>query len=320
MKYLTAYNTIIGSTIKSIPLAIAVERALIDDDTRNSNMGIKPINDIKPIGLIGNNNAIINIPFIPYPLLVKTNTSEYLVNDYRPYTVALDSIDNHTGDNYRIRNKIEFDLNYHKQILSLNWLSDQQTKFMESGLRFAGHIYCIIMSEILTQRFNLDFGQQVAIQVITNFYYISLFSDNDTTDYEYIEKCIIKIASQLNIDTGSVDKIISPIKRPINNLNELAVVIVDQINDTKLKGLNAGVIINLLSRIWYGFNASSQISVALEYPPLWIAMVYAAINEKTYKHTKIAQVNDRLKRSRENRETFISNYMELINNSINHTI
>ena len=75
-----------------------------------------------------------------------------------------------------------------------------------------------------------------------------------------------------------------------------------------LAEFNLAMLLTLIRNTWYWNNAKDVIATALEYPPAWIAIVYAAMTEKTYKNSPVYKLIEiQAKRSR-NVEEFRLNY------------
>jgi hypothetical protein len=62
---------------------------------------------------------------------------------------------------------------------------------------------------------------------------------------------------------------------------------------------------------WYGTNAKEIISVALEHPPTWAAIVFTALNERTFKNSMIYKIAERFGK-RGASDEFIDSYISLV--------
>ena len=47
---------------------------------------------------------------------------------------------------------------------------------------------------------------------------------------------------------------------------------------------------NALGNSWFGSNKTELISVALEHPPTWVAMIYTAVNDRGYRKSQIGAI------------------------------
>lgn len=82
--------------------------------------------------------------------------------------------------------------------------------------------------------------------------------------------------------------------------------------NNRLQAFEEGILVNLLIASWFGTNAREMIAVALEHPPTWIALVYAAFTEKSYKNTVISKIAYRYLGSKGEND-FVRSLVSLIN-------
>jgi hypothetical protein len=78
-------------------------------------------------------------------------------------------------------------------------------------------------------------------------------------------------------------------------------------------------LLTIVRNSWFGTNAKDYIAVALEHPPTWMAIVYTAIVERTYKNSMIYRVAEKAGK-RGGAEEFIKNYTALVKEHTKATV
>jgi hypothetical protein len=83
--------------------------------------------------------------------------------------------------------------------------------------------------------------------------------------------------------------------------------------NVRLAKFNSAILLSVMANSWYGTNAKEIISISLEHPPTWIALVYTALSEKTFKSSAIFKAADRLGK-RGVADQFMMAYTSLVKN------
>ena len=100
-----------------------------------------------------------------------------------------------------------------------------------------------------------------------------------------------------------------------NNINDFVAAIKVALENPRLNNFNTVVLLTLVRNTWYGNNAKDYISISLEHMPTWLAIVYTALNEKTYKSSMVYKIREKIKKA-SNLDTYIKSYEDLVNKYI----
>lgn len=316
--YESAYSTLIGKNIINVPKTKKeVEKHLITDDLILVNhAGLQSDFAIIPVGLMGNCPAALSIPFFVNPLQVTLNHKNYILMDFRPFTVPTGKGCLYTD--VRVRSNTEFELAKDRLIFSLDWALKVQNPrgikepvtSIKTNFKFASFVFSKWISKLLTQRFNLYPDESLTVEIISNYYYQMLFEENDTIDHTTMEKFLIHTIKNTGAKADSIEKIFKQIG-PMSGVNDLCVNIARILENVKLEDLNSGLLITIVGNSWFGINSKELLGIALEYPPSFIPLVYNALKEKTYKHTYLATVANAYAKNKGVNE-FLSNYKAFI--------
>ena len=87
------------------------------------------------------------------------------------------------------------------------------------------------------------------------------------------------------------------------------------VENVRMKDFNLAMLLTLIRNSWYGLNAKDILSVALEHPPTWIAVVFATIADRTYKSSALFKVVES-QMKRHNSAEFELNCLEMVKTNI----
>lgn len=152
------------------------------------------------------------------------------------------------------------------------------------------------LSDLLTIRLNLTPDIQARVSVIVAYYYLCLFLEGN--DIEVPEDIKVRfgavIARATFVNIPDVYAIIDELPRMFNT-EDLIKALVAHSNTARFEKLSLAFLYTAVSGSWFGSNAREIISIALEHPPTWIALVYSAINERGYKNTSLGRIAQNMK-------------------------
>lgn len=140
-------------------------------------------------------------------------------------------------------------------------------------------------------------------------------------DYNFI---VTSIARYFGFKLDEVQYTLSDFQLEIpDNLDTFCKKIQTINENPKLKDLSAGLIMSMLFGSWLSsLNPRELIAVAVEYPPLFIMMMYRGLNERSFKKAKIADLTLRLLDTR-NQQSFsltIGRILNTYSNGANYLV
>lgn len=229
------------------------------------------------------------IPAFGHPLLVsfgKEQTDLFL--DMRPYG----KWDPH-NQRFNIRNEVEYNLQALRGRLNLIWMQESPTLLRDVS-QIATDVFASWVSENVVRRFAMDPQEQKTLAVYAAFFYQCLFVDSteELTD-PVRHRMAATIARATRIQAQEVLEVIDRFQTPLKGLGEFCQWMKDVTKSVRLTEMNPALLIQILGGTWFGSNARELVAVALEHPPTWIAILYSAYNERTYKHSGIATIAGR---------------------------
>lgn len=302
-----AYKTTIGSYSVTKPIENAIKEAIIRDGVSNYSMGVGEINGITPFFLTGYFPSESEIPLFTHPISIfNFQNKNYLCTDMRLYVRGSDSPN---IEEKNIKNKTEFVFNKSRAVLSLKWLAEGPAS-IKNGLQFAGTVFASWLSETISKAYALDFKDQTILAIVTSYYYQSLFYEESVFDDNIKEKMAIHTIKSTMAPSQLVLDIFDKMPK-IESLDDYCVAAIAAVENVRLKNFNVPMLLTMVRNSWYGTNSKDVISVALEHPPTWIAIVFAALNERTYRSSAVYRVAERLGK-RGNADEFAKAYATIV--------
>lgn len=308
--YKDSYQTTIGSAFNMKPVENAIKESFLMSGINNVSLNVKTDHAIKPVFILGSTDAESNIPLFTHPFLVSFKQETYLCTDLRLHVrkdVNADNVEN------SVKNLSEFNFCKSRGILNLIWVNDGINQ-IKNGLSFSSSVFTAWISDSIARAYALDYNDQTILAIITNFYYQTLFM----SDYELNEDTKQLMASHTIKITKAPSNLVFQVfdKLPkIKDINDYCDAVKDITGNIRLKDFNLAMLLTIIKNSWHGQNAKEIISVSLEHPPTWCAVVYAALNERTFSSSAIYRYADKLGK-RGASEEFLKSYVSMVKDVI----
>lgn len=245
-----------------------------------------------------------NVPPFAHPIEVDFGADrKRLVIDARGFSKIVQ------GTGSVITNRSEFNFAMIRAVLTNHMAMGSPKDLLTLGT-FPMLVYARWLSENVTKRQGLSPVDQMRLMVIACYFYLGLFRDDKIqTDIELNKNAqLIAKATYAPIDLcfQIADQLM-----PMQNIKEFVTQVITILDTPRLEKYSAGLLINTLINSWFGNNSREIVAVALEHPPTWLALVYAAINDRNSKNSNIAKVvfaNDK----KDVGKTFTYNLLNLV--------
>jgi len=302
MLHLDSYQTTVGSIFKTKELISSIKEVELIDDYLDKSLGIKTIDNIKPVFITGASDFESKIKLFTHPISIfNSDGSGYLCTDLRLYirkNPDLKHIEN------SIKNITEFNFAKTRAILNLLWLTSDRDN-IKISMSFASIVYSFWLSDVISKAFALDYNDKLTISVAASYFYQSLFIDGDITD-DIRERMVVHTIKTTGVSADKVFSILDSM-RDVETIDDFAIELPNIVENIRLKGFNLTGLLTIVKNSWYGLNAKEVLAVALEFPPTWIALVFTALQEKTFRNSVIAKLSEQLG-ARNRADEFIKNY------------
>jgi hypothetical protein len=305
--YKDSYETTVGSMFVTKQIETAIKESIIKDNLGEATLNVKHGGNIIPIFITGTHPSESGIPLFTHPISIfNFSGKNYLCTDLR-FFIKKDTSYNEIE--LGVKNFTEYNFSKSRAVLNLSWL-DGGVSQMKTSLSFGGIVFSGWISELIAKTYALDFKDQTTLAIIASFYYQSLFSDQTVFDEDTKQKMAVHTIKATSAPAETVFAIFDKIS-DIKSINDFITNVVNILENVRLKDFNFAMLLTLAKNSWYGTNSKEIISVAMEHPPTWLAIVYTALNEKTYKSSMVYKIAERFGK-RGGADEFNMNYVSLV--------
>lgn len=202
----------------------------------------------------------------------------------------------------RIANPTEYQFLVLRGILAHLWIMGEEEGMTELG-DLPIRVYSRLVSEALVRRLNLTPGDQLRLTVLAAYYHLCQY----TAETSFDEHHIVRLAGRIGRATAiSVDRVLEvldalkdehdayPVLGPLDSFIRAIEVVVPS---PRVSILNVALVYAAIGGVWFGAYAREIVAVSLEYPPTFLAMLYMAINDRTYHGAMFSKLVDQVQRN-----------------------
>lgn len=285
----TAYDTLAcrsydTSVIKNALVRAAVEDELMSVKIPNTNMSHKAVKNVMAVKPGDEDVPVFNHPFPISPDDLPDSAADpVFCLDGRTYMKV-----NRDGQ-YIYTNAADFKYQIMRAVLNEHWLKEPRDLFNLGDL--CPLVFCRWLTQNIVKRFGLGPGEQVKIMTVSLFYWYSLFRTEDDGEFEEKEKMAImrKLAQISAIPTSAAMSLVDEMYT-IQGIDQYVGLIKHVTGSSRLDKLEPAFIFASLGGSWFGPSANELIAVATEHPPTFIAMVISALEERSFRKARLAQL------------------------------
>jgi hypothetical protein len=181
---------------------------------------------------------------------------------------------------------------------------------LRNGLKFAADVFSSWLSETISKNYALDPGDQLTLRILIHFYYHNLFHVGEIIDEQTRQNWAIHTIKATHSDSKTVFSVFDQLEK-MENIDSLCNAAKRVVKSVALGSLNVAVLLTLIRSAWFGNQAKENLSVALEHPPTWCAIVFSCVTEKTYKNSTIYKYVEKLGKKKADEE-FMNTYTRII--------
>ena len=293
--YKTAYDTTLGQALQTHKIEQGLKTYLIEYGEKPRTFdGLNVISSVKyfPVELYGSISTAQEIPFFAHPLILEGYKGlDYLFLDsrlYKKYTSGADPT-------IKIVSAWEYEFVLQRFFMNYGWVNGLASE-MRTRLSFAGMVYANWLSEIISRRFGLDPREQKIVALVSHFFYQECFMQEVSYSEEEKQGMAMQAAKAVNAPGSMAFDVIDQIGKPMTDVKGYCEALTTVLQNVRLKDFTHGALYTLVGLSWYGQNGKEIIAIALEHVPTWMAICYAAITNRSYKHSTVSNLVDKLGR------------------------
>lgn len=272
--FLTPYQTTACSATVGLPqIQSALQRAEVHDD-------LAPAVTLKGAVLEG----VLLVP--PYVKDIKPFSMPLEFDTPKGRRVAIDvrGVTKMTGDrSFKVLAGGEYEGAMIRAALTNHWLDGAANDFRNFG-DIAARVFIRLLSESIVRRLHLSPFEQQGVVVASGLFYYSNFiptGEGPLADSEK-ERIAVAVARLTRINAQTVMDLMAGDVPRVVDLSSFCDALRYIVKSPRLQHVDAAVIMTLMGGLWFGGNAKQLMAVALEYPPIWFALVYQALNDRSF--------------------------------------
>lgn len=219
---------------------------------------------------------------ITFSTSVLAKEEKDIIVDIRPFSRL-----NNLGQTV-INNHAEYRFNMDVALLTRKWIDDDlylpEELLLKCWVRWLG--------TGLIVKLNIEPTIQVNVNIITAYFFYCMLNRQDSPidNPSQLRKVAGLIAKATQTTTITVYDLIEQISVPVNNLGGYLEALRANTGSERFDSLTPGFLFTMVQYGWYGSAVIKTCGAALEYPPVFVAMVYNAISQDAYRKTAIGRI------------------------------
>lgn len=274
----SAYATTATNGYSLSKLEQALEQAYFHNATQQMRENVHMVRE-------GLNGGVAGVPAFNFPYVCDFRDGAVVFFDARSY------VSSNASGQAMVRDAIEVQSRTIQAQLALDWHGGYQARVRDlSPLPLV--IYSHWLGETVAKRFSLDARQQLQVSVFAAILYLNCFWDKteaSSEDTAYLLSAITRTCGFRHSDVVDIVET-HPI---IRDVQEFCDVVKAFTQSVRLEDLNPATLYGVVGGSWYGNAGRELITVALEYPPVWLTLLFQAISNRGFKKAGLTQIVER---------------------------
>jgi len=215
------------------------------------------------------------------------------------------------NNEYRIPNTYDSGVPLLGAALTKAWLQHSPLDMMNLG-DLPGKVFTRWIAHFVTQREMLSAEAMKWVNAYAALYWLMLFEESPVNlhDDVVLRQYCNKIGQITRINNNEIYIRFSEEEfGPILNIHSL-VELIKRADPLRLERMDAGLLYSYLQNTFMGAAQRESVAIALEYPPLFNALLIQAMTDRSYRKTKISELAEMQQRTE--RDVYLRNVANLI--------
>jgi hypothetical protein len=272
-----------------------IERRLISASTAipvSDPLGAAPINNDRLWYVVSGVSGVERIPPFMHPLMfTDTLGRENMAVDLRAAVGV-----NPMGQGLVIRNR-NGQLDAEQLIVRMKaiWHWQSNSRGPQDLLNLSPvpmRIFARWLTESVARRIGLGYDAVPRYLVYASWFYFCQFFEESQMSDDLRMIAINKISSQGKLARNIVSDVLADAPF-IKDVDKFVAHSQDVVGADELSLVDVKTLITLAGSAWFGQNAKEAGGVALEFPPMFMSMLYGSLGNRAYRNTAIGTIADR---------------------------
>ena len=280
--FLTAYDTSLLRQYRPEDITDKIEQSILRKGAQNV---------VKQIESSNCYHFILDDGFVPtfnHPIKFRLDPigkkDDYsMATDVRPYSRV-----DRMGERVFLNGRVDFE----NLRVSLNeaWLNGTPAMF-RTAINYPAMVFTRWITGVISRHLNLMPVSQVKLSILTSYYFQCLFeTDAEDTLTEGQKRTFANTIVQTAYVTSSEAQLAIENLPVCHNLTDFVNLLKTYGESDRYSILTPAIIYALTNRAWFGTHAGELVASALEFPPDFYTLVYAACGLKGYNRTSIGEI------------------------------
>lgn len=310
----SSYDTTIGNIFPVQKIQKQIQEALIASDLKDATLGVIANNGVKVVFVTGLHPEEEKIPPFVHPITVDNfKGTKYIVVDARAYKNTISKYPSYKEFEENIKNKSDYLVLKSSAILEQYWNAEDPAR-MRARFKFAAQVYAAWISQAVNRLYALDFHDQYRVMAISMYFYYTRFVPTGKLEREELNIAVNHTIKTTGLSASEIYNIFEKIPE-LKNIDDMCQAIRELIENVRLSQFTPDGLLEAIKNTYFGNNAKDYIRIALEFPPIWIAIVFGVLTEKTYKTSPLYKTIE-TQAKKASVDEFTMNFMTLYKNVI----
>lgn len=176
----------------------------------------------------------------------------------------------------------------------------ERTSLLSIG-NYAMQAYIGWISNTLVSSLNLDIRESLLLRATVGVFYAQLHLSGDELKGNDYDRILTRVSRSLaKMDSHTLSTMLGEIPR-LKDVNEWLVWATQILGSPKFDRMTVGVLLNMVNSTW-GPGYTDQVRAAVEYPPIFNALVYSTLSDRAYAKTRMGDLLFKIVRSSEDKD------------------
>lgn len=310
----SSYDTTIGNIFPVQKLQKQILEVLVTSDLKNANLGVMANNGINVVFVTGLHAEEEKIPPFVHPITIDNfKGQKYIVVDIRAYKNTINRYPTYKEFEENIKNKSDYLVLKSSAILEQYWNAEDPAR-LRARFKFAAQVYAAWVGQAVNRLFALDFHDQYRVMAIAVYFYYTRFVTTAKLEREELNIAVNHTIKVTGLSATEIYNIFEKIPE-LNNIDDFCKAVRELVENVRLANFTPESLLEAIKNTYFGNNAKDYIRIALEFPPIWIAIVFGVLTEKTFKSSPLYKVIE-TQAKKASVDEFTMNFMTLYKNVI----
>lgn len=185
----------------------------------------------------------------------------------------------------------------------------------------AARVFIRLLCETIVRQLNLNSADQQAIYVTCGYFYFVNFIDyneiaeNPAKLQDEKDRITVTVSRMTRISPQRVADLMDKATTIPSSLDKFCDTLREVVENPRLERLSGAMIMTLMGGFWYGGEARRLMATALEYPPVWLSLIYQALLDRNYHGSQLSKMVESENRNNAGTQFIreMSSFLEIIN-------